>query len=93
MWYGAAARQGCEMRDFLGSTTKQQYEKMAKKVHAKKKAELDKTIDELIANCSISASTLDKGIKVTTVEVKVGEKAEENQHKLTDTITEDSWGY
>ena len=93
LWYGAAARQGCEMRDFLGSTTKQQYEKMAKKVHAKKKAELDKTIDELIANCSISASTLDKGIKVTTVEVKVGEKAEENQHKLTDTITEDSWGY
>ncbi len=93
LWYGAAVRQGYDKQDILGLTTKQQFEKMSKKISVEKKQELDKKIDEIIATYDLSAKTLDKGFKVTTVDVNKGEKAEQNQHKMKEIISEDSWGY
>lgn len=93
LWYGAAVRQGYDKQDILGLTTKQQFEKMSKKISVEKKQELDKKIDEIIATYDLSAKTLDKGVKVTTVVVNKGEKAEQNQHNLKENISEDSWGY
>ena len=93
MWYGAAARQGYDKQDILGLTTKQQFEKMSEKISAEKKQELDKKIDELTATYDLSAKTLDKGFKVTTVDISKSEKAEQNQHNIKENISEDSWGY
>lgn len=93
MWYGAAARQGYSKQDALGHTTKQKFEKMSEKISAEKKQELDKKIDELTATYDLSAKSLDKGFKVTTVVVNKGEKAEQNQHNIEENISEDSWGY